>query len=78
MKIAEEVEPVLSRKESENEKGSPLSIEELDAKWAAKNGQQIIYRLSEPERATRARKKRLRQLRYWNLSSKSCRPIILI
>lgn len=43
LKIAEKVEPVLSSEESKDQHGDPLQPKEIDAKWAAKNKQDIIY-----------------------------------
>jgi hypothetical protein len=45
MKIAEDVEPVLPKMESVDEKGEQLPLDAVDAKWAAKNKQAIIHRL---------------------------------
>lgn len=45
LKIAEEVEPLLKPAECVNSAGRPLTLEELDAKWASKNNQKIIYRV---------------------------------
>jgi hypothetical protein len=42
-KITDEVDSVLSNEECVSESGKPLSIPEIDAKWAAKNKQSIIY-----------------------------------
>ncbi len=43
MKIAEEVEPVLPRDECFDKDGKPLDLKAIDAKWAAKYRQPIIY-----------------------------------
>ncbi len=42
-KIAEEVDPVLSPKERVDGHGKSLSIDEIDARWAAQNKRSIIY-----------------------------------
>jgi len=42
-KIAEEVEPVLPRDECLSVNGEPLSVTEVDAKWAARNKRPITY-----------------------------------
>lgn len=45
LKIAEEVEPVLSSDQCRDKHGNPLTITEVDAKWAAANQQRIIYHI---------------------------------
>jgi hypothetical protein len=45
LRIAEEVDPVLSTNECLDKQGDPLPIEEIDAKWAADNQQKIIYHI---------------------------------
>lgn len=45
LKIAEKVDPVLPRNEIIDEHDDPLSHKEVDAKWVAKNQQEIIYYL---------------------------------
>ena len=44
-KMADEVEPVLPSEECVSDDGDPLSIPELDAKWAAKNMRPITHNL---------------------------------
>ena len=45
LKIANEVEPVLPGNECLDNRDKPLTIPEIDAKWAAKNKQAITYHL---------------------------------
>jgi hypothetical protein len=45
LKIADEVEPVLPDKECLDSHGKPLSIADIEAKWATKNQRPIIHRL---------------------------------
>ena len=42
-KIAEEVDPVLPAEDCISDEGNPLSIEDIDAKWAAQNMRPIIH-----------------------------------
>ncbi len=49
--IARKVEPRLSVRESVDQSGQPLGRVEVDAKWAAKNKQQIVYRLKKAVRS---------------------------
>ena len=49
--IARKVEPRLSERESVNKSGQPLGRVAVDAKWAAKNKQQIVYRLKKAVRS---------------------------
>ena len=49
--IARKVEPRLSARESVDQSGQPLGRVEVDAKWAAKNKQQIVYRLKKAVRS---------------------------
>lgn len=42
-KIAEEVEPALPSSDLQGDDGKPLSTSEVDAKWAARNKEQIVY-----------------------------------
>lgn len=49
-KIAKEVEPTLPRNEEYDNDGKPLKREEIDAKWAAKYQQSIIYNTKKAER----------------------------
>ena len=44
-KIAEEVDPVLPKEELFGANDEPLGMDEVDAKWAAKNKQHITYNL---------------------------------
>lgn len=45
LRIAEEVDPVLSRDQCLDKHGNPLTVEAIDAKWAAANLQPIIYHI---------------------------------
>jgi hypothetical protein len=45
IKITEEVDPILPAKEMKNEKGDPLPLEQVDAKWITKNRTAIIHHL---------------------------------
>lgn len=45
LRIAEEVDPVLSRDQCLDKHGNPLTMEAIDAKWAADNQQKIIYHI---------------------------------
>ena len=50
-RIARKVEPRLSERESVDKSGQPLGRVEVDAKWAAKNKQEIVYRLKKAVRS---------------------------
>ncbi len=50
-KIADEVEPVLPPEECIGEDGKRLSISEVDAKWAARNKEPIIYNVKKASRS---------------------------
>ena len=52
--IARKVEPRLSETECVDESGQPLERVAVDAKWAAKNKQQIVYRLKKAIRSHEA------------------------
>jgi hypothetical protein len=43
LKIAEDVENVLSKEQYSDNQGKPLTHDQIDAKWAANNQQSIIY-----------------------------------
>lgn len=58
LKIAEDVEPVLSKKESVDEDGEPLPLDAVDAKWAAKNKQVIIHRLKKARSSHESQKEK--------------------
>lgn len=45
LKISEEVPASLSKEDSYDEKGNPLSIEQADRKWVARHQQNLIHRL---------------------------------
>ena len=49
--IARKVEPRLSERESVDKSGQPLGRVAVDAKWAAKNKQEIVYRLKKAVRS---------------------------
>ncbi len=51
LKIADGVEPVMPPKESFDESGNPLSIEQMDAKWVAKNKGTITWHLKKASTA---------------------------
>ena len=53
--IARKVEPLLSETECVDESGQPLERVAVDAKWAAKNKQEIVYRLKKAVRSHEAR-----------------------
>lgn len=55
LKIAEEVEAVLPPDKCFDENGNPLSVEDVDARWAAENRQNIIHRIKKA-RKTHERK----------------------
>lgn len=58
LKIAEEVDPVLVASECFDDQDKPLNTADIDAKWASKNKQAIIYHLrkaSKRHEATRER-----------------------
>jgi len=57
-KIAEEVEPILPREEALDPDGNPLSIAEIDAKWAAKYKQPIIHRLKKASKRHESEKEK--------------------
>lgn len=58
MKIAEDVEPILSKKESVDEKGELLPLDAADAKWAAKHKQPIIHRLKKARSSHESQKEK--------------------
>jgi len=58
MKIAEEVDPVLPSNECRDKDGKPLSLEEIDAKWDAKNNKYIIHRLKKASKTHEVQKER--------------------
>ena len=49
--IARKVEPRLSEQESVDKSGQPLGRVAVDLKWAAKNKQEIVYRLKKAVRS---------------------------
>jgi len=51
LKIPEEVEPVLPRSECLDRKNNPISTEEMDVRWAAKNRESIIHYLKKASRS---------------------------
>ena len=53
--IARKVEPLLLETECVDESGQPLERVAVDAKWAAKNKQEIVYRLKKAVRSHEAR-----------------------
>jgi hypothetical protein len=57
-KITEEVEPVLASKECFDQKNTPLTADEIDAKWAAKNRESIIHHLKKASRSHEIRKEK--------------------
>ena len=50
-KIAEEVDPMLPREELFDANDEPLSLEEVDDKWAARNKEHVTYNLSKAVRS---------------------------
>jgi len=57
-KIAEDVEPALTPEERVSGDGEPLSIQEVDAKWAAKSKRPIIYNVKKASRIHEALKEK--------------------
>jgi len=58
MQIADVVEPILPPDETVDEHGKQLSFPEIDAKWVAKNKQNITYRLKKARTSHESRKEK--------------------
>ena len=58
IKITEEVNPLLLPEECQDKEGRLLTADEVDAKWAAKNQQAIIYRLKKASKTHDIQKER--------------------
>src|SRR5690606_4801050 len=50
LKIADEIDPILSPEESVDDQGKPLGVEEADRKWVTKNKQVITYNLKKAQK----------------------------
>ena len=76
-KIAETVEAVLPATERVDDRGRPLSTEELDARWAATNQQKIIYHVKRARTSHESRKEKetpleLLEAAYEKMSPDTC------
>ncbi len=58
IKISQEVDPVLSSDECFSDDGEPLTSEEIDTKWAARQKRSITYRVKKAARAHETQKEK--------------------
>lgn len=58
MKIAQDVEPILPNDERFDENNKPLSAKDIDAKWAAKNKESIIFHTKRASKSYESQKEK--------------------